>query len=95
MRIQAYEEQFPHMEAKNEMYNEEVPNCVKCPDQGAQVAYQVGYWQTIIREDTKALRRLRLTKWMYWCLNCDANEALAPHWWGRAIRGDFQEAEEE
>ena len=95
MRIQAYEERFPHMEAKNEMYTEEVPNCVKCPDHSAEVAYQVGYWQRIATVGNSTFRRLRLTKWMYWCSRCDDKEALAPHWWGRAIRGDFLEAEEE
>ena len=93
-RSLAYEEQFPHREAKNEMYTEEVPDCASC-DRSPEAAYQIGYWQDIVRIDDKAHRRLRLTKWMFWCSRCLAKESLAPHWWGRAIRGDSLEAEEE
>jgi hypothetical protein len=93
-RSLAYEEQFPHREAKNEMYTEEVPDCASC-NRSPEAAYQIGYWQDIVRIDDKAHRRLRLTKWMFWCLRCLGDGRLAPHWWGRAICGDVLEAEEE
>jgi hypothetical protein len=93
-RDQAMQEQFPHREAKNEMYTEVVPDCASC-DRSPETAYMIGYWEDIAREGNKAWRRLRQTKWMYWCSRCLAKESLAPHWWGRAIRGDIQEAEEE
>lgn len=93
-REQAYDEGFPHREGRTQMRTEEVPDCASC-NRSPETAYQIGYWQDIDREGNKALRRLRKTKWMYWCSRCNAKETLAPHWWGRAIRGDIQEAEEE
>lgn len=93
-RDQAYDEAFPHREGKNEMYTEEVPDCASC-NRSPESAYQIGYWQMIAMVGDKAHRRLRLTKWMFWCSRCLAKETLAPHWWGRAIRGDNLEAEEE
>jgi hypothetical protein len=91
-------EEFPHREGNHKLYmrTQDVPDCGVGPcDRSPEHAYQIGYWQDIVREDDKALRRLRLTKWTYWCSRCNAREELAPHWWGRAIRGDILEAEEE
>jgi hypothetical protein len=93
-REQAYDEGFPHREGRNQMRTEEVPDCASCT-RSPEAAFQIGYWQEIIRMDTKAVRRLRKTKWMYWCSRCLAKESLAPHWWGRAIRGENFEEEEE
>jgi hypothetical protein len=93
-RDQAYDEAFPHREGKNEMYTQEVPDCASC-NRSPEAAYQIGYWQDILREGSKAYRHLRLTKWMFWCSRCLAKESLAPHWWGRAIRAKFNEEEEE
>ena len=76
------------------MRTEMVPDCVSC-DRSPELAYQVGYWQDIAVIGNNTFRRLRLTKWMYWCSRCNAKETLAPHWWGRAICGDILEAEEE